>query len=250
MTLPTAIAGLLAEPPFASLKSQGLPLIVGQGAPFRLVWANAAALDLFGAKDEAALNGRLTQANDPGVKRLRDLSGLLSPGATPRLERLRLFKDGQARNFTFLCQRLPAPHTYFIAGALDGPALKADDMQSAPTLPTNVPELVPAIAAIAAPQAQTMEALQASLSRQFPSARRLRFVWQLDDKGQIIQMGSVLSQIIGGDVTQWLGRDFASLLAEQGVEDCAALHQAIAARRTLTGLDVQWLFPAITQRLP
>lgn len=243
MTLPTAIAGLLAEPPFASLKSQGLPLIVGQGAPFRLVWANAAALDLFGAKDEAALNGRLTQANDPGVKRLRDLSGLLSPGATPRLERLRLFKDGQARNFTFLCQRLPAPQTYFIAGALDGPALKADDMQSAPTLPTNVPELVPAIAAIAEPQAQTMEALQASLSQQFPSARRLRFVWQLDDRGQIIQMGSVLSQIIGGDVTQWLGRDFASLLAEQGVEDCAALHQAIAARRTLTGLDVQWPIP-------
>ncbi|NDA48515.1 MAG: hypothetical protein EBY21_14825 [Alphaproteobacteria bacterium] len=96
VTLPVAIASLLAEPPFAALHVQGLPLLVGQAAPFRLIWANAACLALFGVSDEAGLSERLTSASDPGSKRLRDLSGLLSPGAAPRLERLRFFKDGQA----------------------------------------------------------------------------------------------------------------------------------------------------------
>ena len=246
VTLPVAIASLLAEPPFAALHVQGLPLLVGQAAPFRLIWANAACLALFGVSDEAALLEHLTQASDPGSKRLRDLSGLLSPGAAPRLERLRFFKDAQAQMLTFVCQRLASPQPYFIAGALDGMPIRPETTPPhSAQLPSPQIETMAASSSAAPPAAPTHASLsfadlQASFEKLFPSARRLRFVWQLDDKGALIQIGGVLSQIIGVDVTQWLGQDFARLMRDQGLSSCEALHQAIADRRTLSGLDLHW----------
>src|SRR6266702_4873382 len=99
------VTAALAEPAFASLVRAGAPLVAAAGDPARVIFANAAALALFGAYDCASLSRQIFASDESGARRLAQLSRSILPGAAARLERLRFAFGAAPETVTILCRR-------------------------------------------------------------------------------------------------------------------------------------------------
>ena len=129
---PPDIAAALAEPALAAALAGGAAVLLAAGVPAKVVFANAAMLGLFGARDVEALTNRLFAAADPGARRLVELSRILPAGAPPRLERLRFYFGRRAETLTLMCRRTgsaaaaAAARSDFFVVAAAGPTAHAD----------------------------------------------------------------------------------------------------------------------------
>ena len=72
----------------------------------RIVWANAAGAAVFGAPTSAAIGSRQFTRGEPAPAQIARVAATLSPGAAPRLERLRGFGAGIGRALTCACSHI------------------------------------------------------------------------------------------------------------------------------------------------
>ncbi|MBN9084761.1 MAG: hypothetical protein BGP04_26105 [Rhizobiales bacterium 62-17] len=270
------LARVLAEPPLAGLQAGNAPYFIVAGS--RIIHASDSALALFRAADLAGLEKRLFAGQEPGSRRLADLSRSLVPGTATRLERLRFFFGRATQTVTFACRRLAGPTPLFVAGALDAPAtlltalpIKSDDAKVAaaalvePAAPTPVAVELREQAALEEPivtsaadtvpkqpetQAPPPEAAApvepiAATAPVTPSPRPqstspVRFLWQTDGERRFVKLTGALCETMGCQTADLIGQDFIAVAERFGVDRMDDLRAAFARHETWSGLRVLW----------
>jgi len=116
--LQEALNRVMADPALAALARAGAPMAAAAGSPAQVIYANPAALALFGVADCAGLTGLLFSARDEPAGRLSQIAETLVPGGAPRLERVRLPVDSPAGTVTLLCRRTPGAPPLFVFSGL------------------------------------------------------------------------------------------------------------------------------------
>ena len=102
------IAAIMADAALAHLHMGGAPIILASSSPVRVVYASAAACNLLGTREHAALTARLFAAHEAASQHLQLLASRPEP-APARLERLRLFVGAGADTLTVQCRSVQAP---------------------------------------------------------------------------------------------------------------------------------------------
>ncbi|HZD62569.1 MAG TPA: PAS domain S-box protein, partial [Xanthobacteraceae bacterium] len=93
---------LLRDGRLTLLATSTLPAWLWRPDGTRIVWANATGLAVFGATS-AAIGSRRFARGEPAADQIARIAATLSPGAAPRLERLRGFGAGIGRALTCAC---------------------------------------------------------------------------------------------------------------------------------------------------
>jgi PAS domain S-box-containing protein len=220
-------SNLLAGGPFAAALGRGDALVILSGSPLRVAFATHGGLALFGARDRAELDAALLEARAPGIRRLRDLAQSLPPGGAPRMERLRLFSGRLPTTVGLLCGRLAAPEgrTHLVAVA---PAAEPSRREPAPQ------------AATAADSAEPLEGAP-------PLDGPIRFLWILDTDGRFGATDPALVARLGPNAPR-TGELLDSLRKRLSIDPSEALAKAIAARRTFSGLRLEWPEPNFARK--
>jgi PAS domain-containing protein len=97
---------LLRDSRLAPLATSALPAWLWSTDGNRIVWANAAGAAVFGAPTSAAIGSRQFTRSEPAPAQIARVAATLSPGAAPRLERLRGFGAGIGRALTCACSHI------------------------------------------------------------------------------------------------------------------------------------------------
>ena len=97
---------LLRDGRLAPLATSALPAWLWSTDGNRIVWANAAGAAVFGAPTSAAVGSRRFTRSEPAPAQIARVAATLSPGAAPRLERLRGFGTGIGRALTCACSHI------------------------------------------------------------------------------------------------------------------------------------------------
>ncbi|WP_400767998.1 histidine kinase dimerization/phospho-acceptor domain-containing protein [Methylosinus sporium] len=240
-----------ADPAFAALEASGAPIVAAAGEPLAIVYANEAAISVFGG-DLVALGDRLFRGSEPGARRLRELAAAESHAAAPRLERLRFSFGPIAQTATVLCRRLTAEETgpIFLVAMLG--------MRSAASeTPLVRPEEAPVLAAvIAAP-----EAVAEPLAAPSPAApaieppparppRPERFLWRSDAEGRVLDVTAALADVVGRENGDIAGRSFLELASGLRLAPDDRLADAFASRRSWSGVELDWPLDGGGARVP
>ncbi|MDE2578200.1 MAG: PAS domain-containing protein [Hyphomicrobiales bacterium] len=208
------IDAALAEPGLAALRRAGAPIVVFSIDPPEAVFANKAARALFG-DDLPALTRRLLHGGEPAVQRIVALARAVSPGAPPRLERLRFFFGPVPETVTVMCRKI------------------ADDAG--------------ALFAIAALGVRGGEADASAASSSQDDARAsqpaepegpVRFSWRTGPDHDFTAQAPALEQIVGARFGALEGRSFLALAHE--LDSSGALAAALRSKDTWSGLSVDW----------
>jgi hypothetical protein len=96
---------LLRDGRLAPLATSALPAWLWRPDGTRIVWANATGVAVFGATS-AAIGSRRFAPGEPAADQIARIAASLSPGAAPRLERLRGFGAGIGRALTCACSHI------------------------------------------------------------------------------------------------------------------------------------------------
>lgn len=270
------LARVLAEPPLAGLQAGNAPYFIVAGS--RIIHASDTALALFRAADLAGLEKRLFAGQEPGSRRLADLSRSLVPGTATRLERLRFFFGRATHTVTFACRRLAGATPFFVAGALDAPAALLAAMPTrsdgtkveatapaepaAPTpatveLPEQAaieeptatsaadtspeqPEIETATAEEAAPVEPVAATTPVAPAARPPSTSPVRFLWQTDGERRFVKLTGALCETMGCQTADLIGQDFIAVAERFGVDRMDDLRTAFARHETWSGLRVLW----------
>ena len=96
---------LLRDGRLAPLATSALPAWLWRQDGTRIVWANATGVAVFGATS-AAIGSRRFARGEPAADQIARIAAALSPGAAPRLERLRGFGAGIGRALTCACSHI------------------------------------------------------------------------------------------------------------------------------------------------
>src|SRR5260370_39006885 len=97
---------LLRDGRLAPLATSALPAWLWSTDGNRIVWATAAGAAVFGAPTSAAVGSRRFTRSEPAPAQIARFAATLSPGAAPRLERLRGFGAGIGRALTCACSHI------------------------------------------------------------------------------------------------------------------------------------------------
>lgn len=120
-----ALFDLVTGPELGEERFSAAPLWLWDPATGRPVWANGAALRLWGARDFAAFAERADPARQPCLSRLDETARSLPP-AGRRIERIRLYATGRTANLTCRCAWQPAgTESYLSVTVLDRAAAGA-----------------------------------------------------------------------------------------------------------------------------
>ncbi len=209
------LSAALADPAFAAAPA-GAPLIAALGTPPRIVHANAAALALFGADSLASLQARCLA----GGGRLAELAETLRPGGPVRLERLRFDLGGRELAAIFMCRRTAEPEPLFVALAAQARAGAEP-----------APFIAAAATALHAPRVETPAAAQSASPR---------FTWRTDAAHRFVAIDEALTRALGWPREKLLGASFLEFAAQAGFDPQARLREALASRRTWSGVEARW----------
>ncbi|WP_294536956.1 PAS domain-containing sensor histidine kinase [uncultured Rhodoblastus sp.] len=261
------VTAALAEPTFASLARAGAPIVVADGDPARVIYANGAALALFAAAGCEDLSHRLFASDEPGALRLAHLARIVLPGAAARLERLSLRFDLLSETVTFLCRRTPGANPLFV---LAGLGLRAGQPRARIPLATEAPrgamaqesgqeseheseqELghasAPEAVAPPAPVAGTesplaedgLAPLRDDLARRFPGLPPSRFLWRTDASNIVTEVTPPLAELVGPGCAALIGRDLVAAAEALGLDPRGELTQALRGRSTFSRIEVDW----------
>ena len=110
----------------APLATSALPAWLWSTDATRIVWANPVGAAMFGAPTSAALAARTFGTAEPAAAQVARLAATLSPGAAPRLERLRGLGAGIGGMLTCACSHIvlaDTPAILVVAAERAGPDL-------------------------------------------------------------------------------------------------------------------------------
>jgi signal transduction histidine kinase len=203
-----AAAQVDSDPAFAGLQASGAPIIAATADPLRIVYANPAALAVFGA-DLDALGERLFGGDDPRQRRLSELVESVRHRAAPRLERLHVSFGSSAQTVTILCRHVcrEAGPSYFVIAALGvRPAAEADAVGG----------------------------------RAQDDRRTSRFLWRTDASGRFVDVTHVLADVVGAENADLLGREAGDALRKLRLDREGRLERALAEQKSWSGIEVDW----------
>jgi PAS domain S-box-containing protein len=209
------IADLLARSSFARRLRDGAPVLVAAYEPARIVFANDAACAVFQVADLARLNAAAMIGTSPGARRLRQLAGVLTPDAPPRLELLRFYVGRLPVQLALLCARVADARgdVFLVATTPDG-AQNASG------------------AAAAAPDAKAPAGeLRESASQ--------RFLWGADEHFHFEAPTKALVDAVGGAAPH-PAESLDALKARTGLDENGEFANALAKRTTFGSLRVAW----------
>src|SRR5437899_1639429 len=95
-----------SDPRLAAHANGVLPAWLWSADGTRILWANPAGLDVFDARDDAALAAKIFGPADPQRRQIAQLAGRLSPNGVVRMERLRGFGAAPGMLATCSCARI------------------------------------------------------------------------------------------------------------------------------------------------
>jgi signal transduction histidine kinase len=245
---------IAADPAFTSLEVSGAPILAVMGTPPRVVYANAAAMAVFGA--------------DPAARLLTGEHGLaaaldrLRGSAAPRLERLSIDLGSGVQTITILCRRLfesdDAP--CFVVAAL---GLRADSAPEAVAQEPAPQEPEPQEPEPQAPKAESeppeakvqaderldmsREALRTLLAERHGDAAP-RFLWKTDAAGRFVDVTHALGDVVGAKYADLLGRGVEEASEAMGLGPAFAA--ALATRKSWSGVAVDWPLEEPAARVP
>ena len=236
-----AAARVAADPAFSALEASGAPIIAASGDPLAIVYLNDSARAIFG-DDALLLADRLFRGEEPGAKRLAELVDSVRHGAALRLERLRFLFADRPQTVTFLCRSLVGDDgaACFVVAALGVRPASQTEMRPASGSETSVAiaEDAPSVATIA---------LRASLAARH-GARAPRFLWKTDAQGRFVDVTHVLADVVGETGADILGRSVEE--AAEALSLNSAFAQAVASRRSWSGVEVAWPLEESGARVP
>jgi PAS domain S-box-containing protein len=97
------------DPRLAAHADGVLPAWLWSADGSRILWANPAGVDVFGARDDAQLTDKIFGPSDPHRRQIAQLAGRLAQDGTVRMERLRGFGAVPGGLATCSCSRLDFP---------------------------------------------------------------------------------------------------------------------------------------------
>ncbi len=225
------VAAALAEPAVASLARAGAPIIVAEGAPPRVIHANAPALALLGAGRAADLTLPVFGADAPGARRLAQLAADILPGAAARLERIPFGGGVLPGAVTFLCRRTAGDPPLFVLAGLGLRAAARPLRLAPPAAPAAAPVEV---------RPSGLGELRARLEQRFPKLAPARFLWRADARNVVTELSPPLAEIVGPGCSDLIGRDLLDSARILGLDPRGELAEALRARVTFSRVDVDW----------
>src|SRR5438309_34070 len=96
----------LRDARLAPLSLSAMPAWLWAADASHVLWANPTGAAIFGAANPATLAARKFDAGQPAAAQVAHLAATLTPGAAPRLERLRGFGAGIGRALTCACSSI------------------------------------------------------------------------------------------------------------------------------------------------
>src|SRR5258708_11846011 len=115
----------------APLATSALPAWLWSTDATHIVWANPIGAAIFGASTSAAISTRTFDTGQPAAVEIARLASTLTPGASPRLERLRGFGAGIGRALTCACSHIvladDTAGILVVAAEHAGPSLPLDE---------------------------------------------------------------------------------------------------------------------------
>jgi PAS domain S-box-containing protein len=240
-----AFRQVCADRAFASLARAGAPIVAAEGAPMRVVFANAAALTLFGATECDSLTRLLFDDGNASANPLSALAQSLSPGGAPRIERLRLPAGSATEAVTFLCRRTRGAEPLLMLaglglrrhaarGAFFAPPAASLEAGAAPKVEGAVETPPPA------PLSSGFLAFKTEMARRFPGLPPARFLWRTDADLIITEITPPLSDIVGPGCADLVGRNFLEAARALGLDRNGELEQALRSRATFSRIDLDW----------
>jgi hypothetical protein len=221
----SAIVGLLAGSSFAGRLRGGAPVLVAAGEPARIVFANSAAHALFRTRTLQEINAAAMIGTSPGARRLRQLAGASTVGATPRLELLRFFLDRTPVQLALLCARLANSQGELFLVAATPPGVQP--VAGAPPPQEAEPSLEPPASAGAPPR----EVERGSVAA--------RFVWSATEPLRFDAPAKALVDAVG-DAAPRAAESFEDWTARTGLDANGELAKALASRATFGPLRLAW----------
>jgi PAS domain S-box-containing protein len=98
-----------SDPPLAAHANSALPAWLWSADGVRILWANSAGIELFGARDGAQLTEKVFGPADPHRRQITQLARQLNPNGAVRMERLRGFGAAPGGLATCSCSRIDFP---------------------------------------------------------------------------------------------------------------------------------------------
>ena len=223
------VATALADPALIARARAGAPIVVAEGNPAQAIFANAAALALFGSGDLAALTRRLFVGGEPAARRLAEFAASAPLGAA-RVERLGFGADAYLETLTFLCKRTSGRRPLCVLAGLF--------TARAPLPPPAAASLLEAPAA--APASADFAALKADFERRFPGLPPARFLWRTDAAHVVTEVTPPLAEIVGARMAALVGRNLAAVAAEWGIDPQGRLAEALRGSSAFGGVECLW----------
>jgi PAS domain S-box-containing protein len=243
-----AFSQVCADRAFASLARAGAPVLAAEGASLRVVFANAAALALFGAPDCPELTRLLFDAGSVFADPLSRVAQSLSPGGAPRVERLLLPAGWATEAVTFLCRRTASAAPVLILAALGRRKpiargaffLPPSPSPPAPAAGETAKVEGPVEAAPRVASSPDFLAFKTEMERRFPGLPPARFLWRTDANLVITEITPPLADIVGPGCADLVGRDFLEAARALGLDKRGELEQALRSRATFSRVDLDW----------
>jgi PAS domain S-box-containing protein len=140
-----------SDPRLAAHAHGDMPAWLWSADGTRILWANPAGLDAFGAHDNAALAEKIFGPANPHRRQIAQLAGRLNPNGAVRMERLRGFGAAAGMLATCACSRIDFPdgrHGLLIVSAVRITRAKKPQQTLTPAPPKIAAEAAPAAAVI------------------------------------------------------------------------------------------------------
>lgn len=210
-----AAALIAADPAFSALEASGAPVLAVCADPFRIVFYNAAAREIF---SDDSTPRRLFERVWPESVGLDELDhACLKTGPADvghRLERVALEIGGESRRVTVLCRQLDhaSGARFYMLAALGLRA--AEETAHASTDKSGSP-------------------LMSRIGASSP-----RFLWKSDAQDRFVSVDAVLADVIGTTAANLVGARVEQVA--RGLGDGEEWIRAIASRRSWSGVRVEW----------
>jgi PAS domain S-box-containing protein len=238
---------LFHEPAFRELAERASPAFVAAIADGALIWANAAARRLLGARLES-VPARLA-------------AGGPLAGPAPRLKRLLIETGEGVMPLAFLTKRapLPAHGEVLVAAVLGAPSVEAAP-EPQPEAPAEEAVASSEAAAATAPETpgpeeappaalMTAQEVRANLLKSHRNPT-VRFLWQTDEAGRVTSVTPPLAEIVGAGNADLVGRELAEIVARLRLDPSGQLLSAMQVPETWSGIEVAWPIAGAAAAVP
>lgn len=210
-----AAALIAADQAFAALEAAGAPVLAARVDPFRIVFHNAAAGEIFSDGSTARRLFERVWPESVGPNVLDAASLQTGPADVGhRLERMGLETGGESRHVTMLCRQLEdaSGARFYVLAALGLRAAEETDPASAD------------------------KSGSPAASRIGPTPRR--FLWKSDAQDRFVAVDAALADVVGTAAANLIGSSVEQVA--RGLGDGEEWIRAIASRRSWSGVRITW----------